>query len=213
MLESHLMQVDEAPELFADAVLVDAADNLLFLSLWGRDTALQEFLARLSLPVHEGGLDSFFLCPGNSENGLSEYKLPRRKLVQIGDADRLDHYSGRMPTNIFGDMAHLWLFNRLVTEPDLANRRTIALFKPDEVSTEAGREAVHSRIWQLTKAICHLPLLDHWINPVTEAFRSRDWIKDFDGIGIHAAMIDLNLGEEVETVITGLVRDGSLTLA
>jgi len=61
MFESHLMQVDEAPELFADAILVDAADNLLFLSLWGRDTALQEFLARLSLPSHEGGLDSFFL--------------------------------------------------------------------------------------------------------------------------------------------------------
>lgn len=74
MFESHLMQVDEAPELFADAVLVDAADNLLFLSLWGRDTALQEFLARLSLPSHEGGLDSFFYvrktrganCPGAS---------------------------------------------------------------------------------------------------------------------------------------------------
>ena len=208
MFESHLMQVDEAPELFADAVLVDAADNLLFLSLWGRDTALQEFLARLSLPSHEGGLDSFFLRPGSSENDL-----PRRKLVQIGDTDRLDHYSGRMPTNIFGDMAHLWLFNRLVTEPDLANRRTIVLFKPDQVSTGAGREVVHGRIWQLTKAICHLPLLDHWIEPVTEAFRSRDWIKDFDGIGIHAAMIDLNLVEEVETVITSLVRDGSLTLA
>ena len=208
MLESHLMQVDEAPELFADAVLVDAADNLLFLSLWGRDTALQEFLARLSLPAHEGGLDSFFLRPGNTANGL-----PRRKLVQIGDPDRLEHYSGRMPTNIFGDMAHLWLFNRLVTEPDLANRRTIALFKPDEVSTDSEREVVHGRIWQLTKAICHLPLLDHWIEPVTAAFRSRDWIKHFDGIGIHAAMIDLNLGEEVEAVITGLVRDGSLSLA
>lgn len=208
MFESHLLQVDEAPELFADAVLVDAADNLLFLSLWGRDTALQEFLARLSLPRHEGGLDSFFLRPENTENGL-----PRRKLVQIGDTDRLDHYTGRMPTNIFGDMAHMWLFNRLVTEPDLANRRTIVLFRPDEVSAKAEREVVHGRIWQLTKAICHLPLLDHWFKPVTEAFRSRDWIKEFEGVGIHAAMIDLNLGEEVETVITGLVRDGSLTLA
>jgi len=102
MLESHLMQVDEAPELFADAVLVDPADNLLFLSLWGRDTALQAFLARLSLPHHEGGLDSFFLRPDTQANGR-----PRRKRVQIGDTDRLDHYSGRMPMNIFGDMARL----------------------------------------------------------------------------------------------------------
>ena len=45
MLKSSLMEIDEAPDLFADALLVDPADNLLFLSLWGRDTSLQEFLA------------------------------------------------------------------------------------------------------------------------------------------------------------------------
>lgn len=208
MPESHLMQLSAAPELFADAMLVDAYDNLLFLSLWGRDTALQEFLARVSLANHEGGLDSFFLNTGNKANGE-----PQRKLIQIGKADRLNHHTGRMPTdNVFGNMAHLWLFDRLTTEPDLANRRTMALFKQGETAIKNGSRTAHRRIWQLAKAICHLPLLDHWADTVINMFYEREWIKDFDGIGVNGALIDLSLGEEIEEEITHLIKDGLLTL-
>jgi len=205
MPESHLMQLDAAPELFADAMLVDAYDNLLFLSLWGRDTALQEFLARVSLANHEGGLDRFFLNVGIKTNGE-----PQRKLVQIGKADRLNHHTGRMPTNnVFGNMAHLWLFDQLIAEPDLANRRTMALFKQGET---AHAQTAHHRIWQLAKAICHLPLLDHWADAVINIFYEREWIKDFAGIGVNGALIDLSLGEEIEEEITKLIKDGALTL-
>lgn len=208
MPESHLMQLDAAPELFADAILVDACDNLLFLSLWGRDTALQEFLARVSLIHHEGGLDNFFLNIGIKANGE-----PQRKLVQIGKADRLNHHTGRMPTNnVFGNMAHLWLFDQLIAEPDIANRRTIALFKQDDVASKNDVNSIHHRIWHLAKAICHLPLLDHWADAVINLFYERDWIKDFDGIGINGALIDLSLGEEIEEEITHLIKDGVLTL-
>ena len=208
MSKSNLMQLDTAPELFADAMLVDACDNLLFLSLWGRDTALQEFLARVSLANHEGGLNSFFLNVGIKTNGE-----PQRKLVQIGKADQLDHHTGRMPTNnVFGNMAHLWLFDRLIAEPDLANRRTMALFKQDEVALKTSSQIVHHRIWQLAKAICHLPLLDHWADAVIKMFYERDWIKDFDGIGVNGALIDLSLSEEIEEEITHLIKSGALTL-
>jgi len=205
MPESHLMQLDAAPELFADAMLVDAYDNLLFLSLWGRDTALQEFLARVSLANHDGGLDRFFLNVGIKATGE-----PRRKLVQIGKADQLSHHTGRMPTNnVFGNMAHLWLFDKSIAEPDLANRRTMALFKQGE---SANAQGAHHRIWQLAKAICHLPLLDHWADAVINIFYEREWIKDCNGIGVNGALIDLSLSEEIEEEITHLIKDGTLTL-
>jgi len=207
MSESHLMQLDAAPELFADALLVDACDNLLFLSLWGRDTALQEFLARVSLVNHEGGLDRFFLNVGVKASGE-----PQRRLVQIGEADRLNHHTGRMPTNnVFGNMAHLWLFDRLIAEPDLANRRTMALFRQYEM-TKNGPLAAHHRIWPLARAICHLPLLDHWADAVINLFYKRDWIKDLDGIGVNGALIDLSLSEEIEEEITRLIKEGVLTV-
>ena len=207
-MQQSLMQLDIIPDLYVDASLVDAYDNLLFLSLWGRDTAIQEFLAGISLANEEGGINSFFLSTGIKSSGD-----PQRKLIQIGKAKRLNHYSGRMPaSNVFGgDMAHLWVFDRLVTEPDLANRRTIAISKTINHSVE-DKMATQNRIWQLTKAICHLPLLDHWAETIISMFYHREWIKDFDGIGVNGALIDLSLSDEVETEITQLIREGTLTL-
>ena len=206
-MQQSLMQIDVIPDLYVDASLVDAYDKLLFLSLWGRDTAIQEFLAGISLANEEGGINSFFLSTGLKTNGD-----PQRKLVQIGEAKRLNHYTGRMPaSNVFGgDMAHLWVFDRLVTDPDLANRRTIAISKVD--SDSADDTAAPNRIWQLTKAICHLPLLDHWADIIIQTFYEREWIKDFNGIGVNGALIDLSLAEEVEEEVTRLIRDGALAL-
>lgn len=208
-MNKSLMQIDVIADLYADAVLVDAYDKLLFLSLWGRDTAIQEFLAGISLANEEGGLDSFFLTTGVKENGD-----PLRKLVQIGEAKRLNHHSGRMPaSNVFGgDMAHVWIFDRLVTDPGLANRRTIAISRSDNGAAIKEKAVSQSRIWQLTKAICHLPLLDHWAEIVIKRFYDREWIKDFNGIGVNGALIDLSLGEEVEDEISTLIKDGILAL-
>jgi len=207
-MQQSLMQLDVIPDLYVDASLVDAYDKLLFLSLWGRDTAIQEFLAGISLANEEGGINSFFLSSGATANGD-----PQRKLVQIGEAKRLNHYTGRMPaSNVFGgDMAHLWVFDRLVTDPDLANRRTIAISKVDSDSVD-DKTAAQNRIWQLTKAICHLPLLDHWAETIIQTFYEREWIKDFNGIGVNGALIDLSLAEEVEEEVTRLIRDGALAL-
>ena len=206
-MNQALMQIDAIPDLYADAALVDAYDKLLFLSLWGRDTAIQEFLAGISLANEEGGINSFFLTTGKRESGE-----PLRKLVQIGEAKRLNHHSGRMPaSNVFGgDMAHLWVFDRLVTDPDLATRRTIAISRA--VDTASVSTVSQSRIWQLTKAICHLPLLDHWAETIIKRFYEREWIKDFNGIGVNGALIDLSLNEEVEDEISTLIRDGVLGL-
>ena len=126
-MNQAIMQIDAIPDLYADAALVDAYDKLLFLSLWGRDTAIQEFLAGISLANEEGGINSFFLTTGKRESGE-----PLRKLVQIGESKRLNHHSGRIPaSNAFGgEMAHLRVFDRLVTDPDLANRRTCTLLVP-----------------------------------------------------------------------------------
>lgn len=207
-MQQSLMQLDVIPDLYVDASLVDAYDKLLFLSLWGRDTAIQEFLAGISLANEEGGINSFFLSTGTKSSGDSQ-----RKLVQIGEAKRLNHYTGRMPaSNVFGgDMAHLWVFDRLVTDPDLANRRTIAISKVDSDAV-GDKTATQNRIWQLTKAICHLPLLDHWAETIIQTFYEQEWIKDFNGIGVNGALIDLSLAEEVEEEVTRLIRDGALAL-
>ena len=44
-----LYRIDECPDLMADGCIADENGNLVFLSIWARDTAVQEFLARLTL--------------------------------------------------------------------------------------------------------------------------------------------------------------------
>ena len=58
---TRLYQVDECPDLYVDACASRRAAQLSVLSAWGRDTALQEFLARLTLGSAENGLDQFHI--------------------------------------------------------------------------------------------------------------------------------------------------------
>ena len=63
-----LYRIDECPDLMADAYVGDEQGNLVFLSIWARDTAVQEFLARLTLGRDEQGLDQFHVI---TEQGAS----------------------------------------------------------------------------------------------------------------------------------------------
>ena len=58
-----------------------------------------------------------------------------------------------------------------------------------------------------------MPLLDHWAETIIKRFYEREWIKDFNGIGVNGALIDLSLNKEVEDEISALIRDGVLGLS
>ena len=125
-----LMEIVGMYGVYADAYVLDEANHLVFLSVWGRDTALQELLARLTIPVHEGGLEQFKL---RAPDG-------RMTLVFPGNPERLAKHTGRMPRgNLFGDVAQLWLFDPLIEEPDRVNRRAILLDPVAEASPERAR--------------------------------------------------------------------------
>lgn len=52
-----LYRIDECPDVMADACVGDDQGNLIFLSIWARDTAVQQFLAHLTLGRDEQGMD------------------------------------------------------------------------------------------------------------------------------------------------------------
>lgn len=196
-----LMPISDAPGLFADAVLTDEGNNLLFLSLWGRDTAVQEFRGRLSLPVREGGLDNFRL------------EAEGTPFVQVGNPDRLVTDSGRTPPQmIFGSLVHLWLYDRLAVEPDRANRRALLLYRPDEASTAEGETSLRHRLWSQVTETCHLPLLAEWRDTMLAAFEAAGWIKTLQGVGVAAYALDLG-DDAVENVVSRLIQERRLTAA
>ena len=86
---STLYRIDECPDVMADACVGDDQGNLIFLSIWARDTAVQQFLARLTLGRDEQGLDQFHVI---TDQGGS---VP----VFIGNVDRLEKRITRLPAN------------------------------------------------------------------------------------------------------------------
>ena len=156
----HLYRIDECPDLMADACISDETGHLVFLSVWARDTAIQQFIARLTLGTKDDGLDQFHVL---TEQGHS---LP----VVVGNVDGLEKRLTRAyRRTLFGSLVHLWLYDRRCTAPDRANARALALLPKDCLDTKA-------RLWRLTQDTCPLPLLDHWQDPVMSLLRQSEML-------------------------------------
>jgi hypothetical protein len=194
---ASLYRIEECPDLISDACLTDETCQLIFLSLWGRDTAIQEFLARLTLGTEGEGLDHCHLIGERGE------RLP----LFVGSAERLEKRTTRsLKRTLFGTLIHLWLFDARCVKPDKANATALAILAQD---------APHrtERLWSLVKETCPLPLLDHWREPVLEVLTSRTMLSPLpvtvgplEGYRLHL---------DVEALASGLgelIREGRLGL-
>ena len=189
-----LYRIDECPALMADGCVGDAHGNLVFLSAWARDTAVQEFLARLTLGRSEQGLDQFHLVTDKAS-------IP----VGVGNADNLEKHSTRaFRRTLFGSMVHLWLFDKRCVKPDKANASALALL-PRAVSDHTDR------LWALVRETCPLPLLDHWRDDVLALLQSRDMLTRLPlALGLlegHRLALDV---PALTTALGELIRNGTL---
>ncbi|VFR32189.1 FIG026997: Hypothetical protein [plant metagenome] len=191
-----LYRIDECPDLMADGCIGDEQGNLVFLSVWARDTALQQFLARLTLGRDEQGLDQFHLL--TDEGG----SVP----VFVGNADNLEKRLTRAyRRTLFGSMVHLWLFDRRCVKPDKSNASALALLP---------RDSAHrlDRLWTLVQDTCPLPLLDHWRDVVLDLLQTQAMLSRLPlALGPlegHRLAIDV---PALTQVLGHLICDGTLT--
>lgn len=190
----HILGISAINAVFVDAYLVDDSNHLLFLSAWGRDTAIQEFLARLSLPASENGIKDFTLAG----DGI-------RQFVQVPSLDAFEKVTAKTSHDTeteFGQLTQLWLYDRLSTCPDRANRRALMIY----------HQSIQPDPWVLVKTICPVPLLDHWRDSILHCFTQQQWIRSL-GRSHGVGGIAIDLGEDIETVITQMVRNCELVLS
>lgn len=200
-----LFRVADVFGLYADAFVQDRqSGQLIFASFWGRDTTIQELLARLTLSSSEGGLAALDFNPcDNPHNGLN---------VSIGDPNRLDKLTGRMPAdNLFGAVVQLWLYDRKAVEPDHASRRALLLTGEDVSDGQCGSALEDEKVWALFKTASHLPLLDHWRQALISVALSCGWLRMHPGFQVNAMELDLGV-EDYEATVSELIRQGRLTL-
>lgn len=201
---SDLITLFNVDGIFCDALVNDDQDSLIFASLWGRDTAIQELLARLTLSAYEGGIADL-VFKDQSVSGL--------KTVHLNDKNRLDKLTGRMPkANILGDMVHLMLFDKLVQVPDYANRKGYLLFDEKPKSVRQISNTNHgNQIWHTFKSICHLPMLDRWQQRIEKLLKTEGWMTCYPGF--NASVIAIDLPEiAFDDIISEMIVAGELTL-
>ena len=193
-----LYRIDECPDLMADGCVGDENGNLVFLSIWARDTAVLEFLARLTLGRDEQGLDQFHVI---TEQGAS---IP----VFVGNVENLEKRITRAyRRTLFGALTNVWLFDRRAVKPDKANASAVALLP---------RESAHrlDRLWLLVRDTCPLPLLDHWRDIVLELLQARSMLTRLPfALGPlegHRLAIDV---PALTQALGGLIRRNVLTTA
>jgi hypothetical protein len=200
-----LYKLRELSDLFADACVRDESGQLMFLSLYGRDTAIQQLLAAFTLKVGEGGLDSFHLQDPAGD----------AHRVHVGNADRLEKFTGKLPRdNLFGNLVHLWLYDPILTRPDRSNR--VAWVLVDGVDDPSDQtEAIWSRVWGLYKLLSPVPLLDTWQAPVlvrtgAEGVTLMDETP-YPPLGRIAAA-RISLPDHFPETVSGMVKAGELAL-
>ncbi len=150
-----LYKVVELADLFVDACLRNESGELMFLSVYGRDTAIQQFKASMQLKPNSGGISSFTLrnCSEASETPHT---------VQVGNPDRFEIYSGRFPKdNLFGNLTHLWIYDPVLITPNKATKTGWVMLNLPW-GDEGVREQILSGIWGLYKNLSPVPLLDDW---------------------------------------------------
>ncbi|QHE95808.1 hypothetical protein LCG56_21115 [Pseudomonas cannabina pv. alisalensis] len=190
---TQLFRIEECPDLYVDACVCDEQRNLIFLSAWGRDTAMQEFLARLTL--------------GNSENGLDQFHIVMndQHIPVFPDTGQLEKRTTRqLRGTLFGSLLHLWLFDQRCSQPDRANHCAYALINQAQDPFD--------RLWPLIVDTCPLPFLPHWREPVMEVLTAHNMLHPLPGaIGsVTAWRLSLQL-DVLEKAVGELIRAGKLT--
>lgn len=153
-----MYRVQEFPDVMSDACLRDSEGRFLFISLYGRDNAVLQFLSAMALPRAQQGVDRFNLV---DTTGLIH-------AVDVGGTDRLAKHSGRLPReNLFGPLSHMWVFDSTLTRPDLVNRQAWVLRRAEASSDTATSSArLMDQAWETVKRLSPVPLLDDWREPV-----------------------------------------------
>lgn len=151
--------------VYADALVRDEAGNLMFMSCFGRDTAIKELMARIQLDTSDQGLRELTLV-GQQED--------RRVMMtaQIRNAKELAKHTGRVGKTLYGELTHAWIYDPVIQSPDKASGRAwiIHLHRSGGVLADShDREQIRGRIWESIKALASVPLMEHWREPVIGA--------------------------------------------
>jgi hypothetical protein len=158
---SHkLYEITQVGEVYADAMLRDANGELMFLSCFGRDTAIKELMARIHLQGGNEGISQLTLVQREDADTRREmatgYLMRPKELV---------YHSGRLPRGLFGQLVHAWIYHPAILAPDKGAQMAWVIehrFNQESSATDDHLQRLRDKVWACVKELSSVPLLDHW---------------------------------------------------
>lgn len=196
--------MEEFSDLFIDACICDDSLNLMFMSVWGRDTAIYEMLGRITLNAsNELSLRSLNLK-------WDDKQVPVYLNVDLLEKRLTRGYKG----TYFGSLVHVWLFDNRMTKPDIANHATFILENTTQTVSDmlALPELEQQKLWSQVVELAPFPLLEHWRKPVMQEIFKHNMIhlmKPLFG-QLTCWRIQLNV-DVIQNYISNMIRCGALT--
>jgi hypothetical protein len=213
-----MYQIQQVSDVFVDACVRNEAGQLMFLSAFGRDTAVKELMARMELSISDNHSLSELTLKGTCNHAGESHT------VMVGDPKRLDKHTGRLPKRkLFGNMTHVWIYDPAIREPDKGSRTAWLIDRVISDATDSSSLDIRERIWATIGQLASIPLLPHWRDTVLQAVW-RDMVFEMGKTtseeynprfskplgGMQAFRIALT--EDFPNVVSQLIKDGKLFL-
>jgi hypothetical protein len=155
-----MYRIEEFSEIWVDVCLRNSEGQFMFMSIFGRDGSILQFVAAMELGDQARGISRFHLI---DDQGA-------RHPVDVGGTQRLSKHATRLPRqNVFGPLNHMWLFDKCLQTPDQVNRIAWVLHAPEgDATDEIEQETLMAKTWQTLVQLSPVALLEHWREPVIQ---------------------------------------------
>lgn len=199
-----MYRIEELSDIWVDACLRNSDGRLMFLSYFGRDGSVMQFLASLELGRTERGLNRFHLVGPDGQ----------RHPVDVEGTERLGKHAARLPRqNLFGPLTHNWVYDKTLQHPDRANRIAWVMHRVTAETTQQ-EQPLYDKAWAAMVDLSPVALLDHWREPCLAWCREKRAVELLDdpvypAIGQVMAM-RVSLSDHFVKFVSDGVRSGLL---
>lgn len=195
-MNREMLRIKQQAGVFCDSFVANDT-GILFASFWGRNTSLQQFLARMELPVHEDGINQITF----------KISADIAKTFLLQDVKNMQKLSGRVANTIYGkDLSHIFIYDRSTIEINRSIcKATILYFNNSKIANLA--------IWHLIKELSPIPLLDTWMLQIINICQQHGYINNVEGFGGVSGLV-VQLDEvDFELSIAKMIKAQILSVA
>lgn len=188
-----ILTLQDIPDLKCDSCVANEKSELIFISIWGRETAIQELLAKLTIGE-------------TTKHGLSEIKFNNHNQVRLAEGQQYAKRTLKVNKTLFGSLIHVFIFDKRIIEPNRDSKSMITLYRKDAIS-------VTPCYFDAIKHLTSVPLLEHWAEEVVLIAKQQEMINEHSPLvgDIYATTITVH-DMTLTQIMSFLIKDGSLTL-